>query len=172
MSRIISGLTWAQPLNEWPSSIPRSRSRGIKALGRRYEAAVARQLGSDATRGQWWTFRDSNGPGLCQTDFFIEGSRWVVVLECKHTWIADGMDQLHYLYLPVVGMATGKQVVGVQVCKHLVPYAVGTICTDLESAVETAKETWRQKAISRCITLHWRGVGPLLHSNILQKEVA
>lgn len=163
MSRIISNLISAQPLDGWPHSIPRSRVRGVKALGRRYEAAVARQLGSDATRGQWWTFRDGNGPGLCQTDLLISGSHWVVVLECKHTWISDGMDQLHYLYLPVVGMATGKQVVGVQVCKHLVPYARGAIFQDLESAVEAAKQSWRRGAP---VTLHWRGIGPLLHSNV------
>lgn len=170
MSRIIRDLQWAQALNTWPDSIPRHRARGVKALGRRYEAAVARQLGSDATRGQWWTFRDANGPGLCQTDLIIPGSRWIAVLECKHTWISDGMDQLHYLYLPVVGMATGKQVVGVQVCKHLVPYARGPIFQDLESAVEAAKESWRRNAITRCVTLHWRGIGPMIHSNL--REVA
>lgn len=173
MSRIISDLKWAEALDGWPDHIPRPRSRGVKALGRRYEAAVARQLGSEATRGQWWTYRDAHGPGLCQTDLVIPGASWVVVLECKHTWIAEGMDQLHYLYLPVVGMATGKRVLGVQVCKHMVPYASGAIFTDLESAVEAAKETWRQKAITRCVTLHWRGVGPLVYSNInTRKEVA
>lgn len=170
MTRIIHDLKSAQPLSGWPASIPRHRARGVKALGRRYETAVARQLGPEATQGQWWTFRDSNGPGLCQTDLIIPGTSWIVVLECKHTWIADGMDQLQYLYLPVVGMATGKRTIGIQVCKHLVPYARGAVFTDLESAVETAKEHWRRTASMRCVTLHWRGIGPLIHSNL--KEVA
>lgn len=173
MSRIITGLAWAKELEGWPDSIPRSRVRGVKALGRRYEAAVARQLGSEATQGQWWTFRDSNGPGLCQTDFIIPGSSWIVVLECKHTWVPDGMDQLQYLYLPVVGMATGKRVIGIQVCKHMVPYARGKVFQDLESAVEAAKDNWRLTANTRTVTLHWRGIGPLIHSNInTRKEVA
>lgn len=170
--RIVSDLQWAKALDGWPDSIPKSRSRGIKALGRRYEGAVAHQLGAGATRGQWWRFRDANGPGLCQTDFILEGARWVVILEAKHTWTPGGMDQLHYLYIPVVGMATGKQVVGVQVCKHLVPYHTGSVFTDLESAIASAKETWRVKAITRCVTLHWRGVGPIIHSNLNWKEVA
>lgn len=162
MSRVISDLKSARAFDGWPDSIPRHRARGVKALGRRYEAAVARQLGSDATRGQWWTFRDANGPGLCQTDLIIPGDTWIVVLECKHTWIADGMMQLQYLYLPVVGMATGKRVVGIQVCKHLVPYAHSEVCESLEEAVIAAKRNH-----NRLVTLHWRGFGPMLQSKEL-----
>jgi hypothetical protein len=162
--RLVSDLRWAQQLDGWPDSIPRSRVRGVKALGRRYETAVAHQLGSEATRGVWWTYRDSRGPGLCQTDLIINGTSYVVILECKHTWTAEGMDQLRYLYIPVVEMATGKQALGIQVCKHLVPYHTGLVYPCLEDAVAAAKAGYKPQ-----VTLHWRGVGPLLkHFN--QKE--
>lgn len=164
--RRIYRLQEAERLNTWPELIPRTLSRGVKALGRRYEAAVAKQLGRDATRGVWWSYRDANGPGLCQTDFLVIGEVWAVVLECKHTWTAEGMEQLSELYLPVVSMALDKRVVGVQVCKHLVPHFAGPVYNDLESAVTSARtgeHLERGKLVRpRLVTLHWRGIGPLL----------
>lgn len=174
MSRCVIRLQEAERLNSWPELIPRTLSRGIKALGRRYEAAVAKQLGRDAARGVWWSYRDANGPGLCQTDFLIVGETWAVVLECKHTWTAEGMEQLQDLYLPVVRMALDRRVVGVQVCKHLVPHFAGPVYNDLESAVISARtgEHIEQSKIrqSRLVTLHWRGIGPMLRS--VTKEYA
>lgn len=172
--RAVCHLQSAERLAGWPSIIPRSRSRGVKALGRRYEIAVSRQLGPSATRGIWWSYRDANGPGLCQTDFVIEGEFWVVILECKHTWTVEGMEQLRDLYIPVVEMATDKKVVGVQVCKHLIPEYSGRVYDSLESAV-TAARTGHEVANGhfqppRLVTLHWRGVGPMLRNTTKERE--
>lgn len=165
MRRVLR-LRQAEQLAGWPTSIPRSRPRGVKALGSRYEKAVAHQLGPEAKRGVWWSFLDANGPGLCQTDFLILGDIWALILECKHTWTTEGMEQLQDLYMPVVQMALDKKVLGVQVCKHLVPHHTGPVYDTLEGAVSAARtgeHTW-PKAYEprRLVTLHWRGVGPLL----------
>lgn len=169
-ARRVEKLTQAERLNGWPEMIPRIAARGVKALGRRYEAAVGRQLGPQAVRGIWWSYRDANGPGLCQTDFLINGEYWAVILECKHTWTADGMHQLQDLYLPVVGMALDKKVMGVQVCKHLTPNHVGSVYNTLEEAVREARtgdrlEHNRFNNPTRLVTLHWRGIGPMLHTS-------
>lgn len=165
--RAVQHLYSAERLAGWPDCIPRSRPRGIKALGKRYEVAVGRQLGPDALRGVWWSYRDANGPGLCQTDFIILGEIWAVILECKHTWTSEGMEQLRDLYIPVVEMATDKKVVGIQVCKHLVPQYSGAVYDSLESAVISARTGHEllngRHQPPRLVTLHWRGVGPMLH---------
>lgn len=160
--RHVLGLYEAKQLEGWPAIIPKPRPRGIKALGTRYEKLVEKQL-PHAKRGLWWHYRDSNGHGLCQTDFLLEpvSFRWdhqlitPVVLECKHTWTDEGMEQLEELYIPVVSMATGKRAVGIQVCKHLVPWARSNICYDLWDAIELAVSH------DRPVTLHWRGLSPL-----------
>lgn len=153
--RHLCNLRSAEMLKGWPEMIPKSKPRGIKALGRRYEMAVSRQLGPDAHRGIWWSYRDANGPGLYQTDFLITGVIWAVILECKHTWTLEGMEQLRN-YMPVVEMALNKRVLGVQVCKHLVPEHVGPVYNDLADAVNAARYP------AQLVTLHWRGVGPLV----------
>jgi len=166
MSRQVYKLNWAERLNEWPEQIPKPRPRGVKALGRRYENAVALQLGPTAVRGQWWRFRDANGPGLCQTDFIIIGKVWVAILECKHTFTDEGVEQLEQLYLPVVQMAEDKQAIGIQVCKNLSSHCSGKVYNTLESAIIAA----RAPGPTRLATLHWRGFGPLLAYK--QKELA
>lgn len=173
--RIVSRLQEAERLKGWPEIIPRSRSRGVKALGHRYEKAVARQLGAEAKQGVWWAYRDANGPGLCQTDFIIVGEIWVVILECKHTWTMEGMEQLEYLYIPVVEMALDKRAIGIQICKHLTP-DVPEVFDSLETAVNAARTGQRLLKAPmrfdnhRLVTLHWRGVGPLMQHR--QREFA
>lgn len=173
--RTILRLQEAERLRGWPDIIPRSRSRGVKALGHRYEKAVAKQLGHNARQGVWWAYRDANGPGLCQTDFIIVGEVWAVILECKHTWTFEGMEQLQDLYIPVVEKALDKRAIGVQVCKHLTSDAYD-VFNDLESAVNAARTGQRLiKAPMRfdnhrLVTLHWRGIGPLMQYK--QREFA
>lgn len=171
--RAVSHLISAEQLEGWPECIPRSRARGVKALGHRYEVAVGKQLGGEAKRGVWWSYRDANGPGLCQTDFIIIGEIWVVILECKHTWTQEGMEQLRDLYIPVVEWALDRKVVGVQVCKHLVPSYSGAVYDNLEAAVISARTGHEilngRHQPPRLVTLHWRGVGPMLK---LTKEYA
>jgi hypothetical protein len=167
--RCVNRLEEAERLDGWPDFIPRDHSRGIKALGRRYEVAVSRQLGVMAQRGVWWKYLDANGPGFCQTDFLILGDIWAVILECKHTWTEEGMEQLGGLYMPVIGKALDKKVLGIQVCKHLVPHHTGPVHDNLEAAVMAARtghEIWfNGYKPTRLVTLHWRGIGPMLKTN-------
>lgn len=165
MNRQVEGLRWARRLpTDWPQGIPKSRPRGIKAFGSRYEAAVGKALPC-AERALWWEFFDANGPGLCQTDFILSppkagDSQWpMVVLECKHTWTEDGMFALTGLYAPVVAMATGLPVLRILVCKHLVPWDGkfwrDRLYSSLDDAIEGAL-AWGTPT-----TLHWRGMTPL-----------
>ena len=173
--RTVTRLQEAERLRGWPDIIPRSRSRGVKALGHRYEKAVAKQLGTDAKQGVWWAYRDANGPGLCQTDFIIIGEVWAVILECKHTWTFEGMEQLQDLYIPVVERALDKRAIGIQICKHLTHEAYD-VFNDLESAVNAARTGQRlvkapmRFSNHRLVTLHWRGIGPLMQYR--QREYA
>jgi hypothetical protein len=107
-------------------------------------------------RGLWWSYCDANGPGLCQTDFLIEGKIWAIILECKNTWTREGMEQLTDLYLPVVEMAREKRVAGIQVCKNLIPGYIGQVFQDLEDAVAAARRGCTP------VTLHWHGFGSIL----------
>jgi len=154
MSRRVVDLAWAQrhPAG-WPAGIPKPRLRGIKAFGGRYEKAVGKAL-PEAEKGVWWEFRDRNGPGLCQTDFVLPLPDVLVVIECKHTWTDEGMDQLAGLYIPVLQRATGQPVIGIQVCKHLVPWA-GTAFSEIGDAISMAR------ACRMPVTLHWRGISPI-----------
>jgi len=144
----------AHELSRWPEAIPHSRPRGAKALGKRFEGAVAKQLPT-YRRGVWWSFRDANGPGLCQTDLLLVES-WATILECKHTWTPEGLDQLRYLYMPVVSRATGKHTIGIQICKNLALNGIGSaVFTDLDEAINFARLN------SVVVTVHWRGYTPL-----------
>lgn len=127
---------------ERPQSIPIGRPRGAKALGVRYERALARSL-PGATHGQWWEFWDANGRGFCQTDLFLPVGEAVVVLEVKYTWTPLGHSQLERLYLPVLRMALGRDVIGLVVCKKLIPEVLGqvTVCGTLVEAIEAARRT-------------------------------
>ena len=173
----MSRLKFAERLSGWPDIIPKTRLRGVKALGGRYEVAVAKQLGRDARKGVWWSYHDINGPGLCQTDFIILGEIWAVILECKHTWTAEGMEQLKDLYMPVVERALDRRTLGIQVCKHLVPHHTGPVYDVLEDAVNAARtgdfieHSRFEFRSSRLVTLHWRGIGPMLKHAAVKEYV-
>lgn len=153
MTRIIAGLLEAEAC-EWPPGIPHSKPRGAKAKGVSYEKALGRALPM-ARRGQWWAFRDARGAGVCQTDILLERDAWALVLEAKYTWTIEGHEQLERLYLPVVEKALGKRVVGLVVCKKLIPEArCVNITGDFEKAVKLA-------ATGRSVALQWLGVGKL-----------
>jgi hypothetical protein len=120
MTRVIEGLRWAKLLDERPGFIPNSRPRGAKAMGLRYERALAKAM-PFAKRGLWFEFCDGNGLGVCQTDFIIELERGVLVLEVKYSWVSEAHLQLEGLYLPVVSMALARRARGLVVCKNLTP---------------------------------------------------
>jgi len=151
--RVVVGLKWARPCGR-PGCIPRSRPRGAKAQGVRYERALAKALPA-ARHGQWWEFEDRNGLGFCQTDLIWEADGRMVVLEVKYTWVWSGHTQLEQLYRPVVEAATGMGVSGIVVCKNLIPEIPRTVHVtgELGAALGLAK------AGALC-ALHWLGLGP------------
>src|SRR5258706_3509947 len=120
--RIIRGLTYAARCAR-PDSIPHGRPRGAKAVGLRYEKALAKALPPGFEHGPWFTFKDINGFGYCQPDFLLNLHNLAVILECKYTWTPVAWGQMELLYVPVLQRALGKQVIGIQLCKRLVPEA-------------------------------------------------
>jgi hypothetical protein len=78
----VEGLIWGVPLGARPDCIPVSRPRGAKALGVKYEKALAGAL-PGWKHGQWFQFKDINGYGYCQVDLMIELEACVIVLEAK-----------------------------------------------------------------------------------------
>ncbi len=150
--RIISGLIWAEPCPR-PASIPKSRPRGKKAAGLRYERVLAAAL-PEAKHGQWFRFEDRRGAGCCQTDLILSVAGATVVLEAKYTWTAEGHAQLDRLYLPVLKQALGRSAYGMVVCKVLTP---GTprdwVCGNLADAIYRA-------GTGLPTVLHWIGASP------------
>ena len=153
MTRRVTGLRWARRLEERPAGLPIGRPRGKKRAGVQYERQLAGAL-PNARHGLWWEFEDRYGKGICQTDLVMLVGQATVVLEAKLTWTEDAWDQLEGLYLPVVRMAMAGRVVGVQVCKNLLPQAKW-VSVGLEEAVLNA-------LADRRATLHWMGLAPLL----------
>lgn len=138
--REVDGLVWAKAAVSGPFG--KSRARGVKALGVRYESSVLKALsGHKAVGGKWFEFWDKNGHGWCQPDIIIPGSKRVLVLEAKHSWVAEGHTQIDRLYRPVVESALGKEVVGIVVCKYLREMPKETVvCSSLREALAKALE--------------------------------
>lgn len=124
--RVIHGLISARLLDERPKCIPKGRPRGAKAAGLRYQRAFGKAIGRSALDGPWFDFRDVNGPGFCQPDFVINLPSVAIVLECKYTWTPEAFGQIELLYKPVLEVALGKPVFGLQVCKRLLPQAASS----------------------------------------------
>lgn len=119
MHRRVKGLLHAQACLR-PDCIPHGRPRGAKAMGLRYEAAVAAAF-PEAQHGLWFRYRDSNGPGYCNPDLVIEYPDRLLVLEIKLTWTPVAEPQIRELYRPVLEMALGKPVFGAVICRNLTP---------------------------------------------------
>src|SRR5882724_2908233 len=96
--RYIDGLREARE-----SSNPhgKSRPRGSKAAGLAFERKVGKKL-LLATHNPWFEFSDRNGRGFCSPDYVIVREKWLVVLECKLTSVAEAREQLLFLYKPVL----------------------------------------------------------------------
>lgn len=152
MTRQLRSLRWVR-LAERPSALPRSRPRGAKAKGLAYEADLRLGLGTAAIHGQWFEFEDLNGRGWCQVDWIVPWSEGtLVVLECKLTWTPEAFRQLGGLYVPIVEKVWGCEVLGLQVCRNLVPGLSSVVVGDLERGVEVAKA-------GREACWHWLGSG-------------
>lgn len=132
-----------------PAHIPKSRPKGSKAAGLRYEKALSAAI-PRAEHGQWFEFKDLNGPGHCQMDLVIEGAKRVVIIECKLTEIEQGRDQLEKLYFPIARVVwPDKKPLGIVAVRHL------SKCSDVRDV-----ETTLKGAILRAET---RGEIPVLH---------
>lgn len=153
--RVIEGLLSARA-SDRPQGMPKSRARGAKAAGLRYERELARAL-PQAKHGQWWQFVDRNGPGYCQTDLLLKTELGLFVLEVKYTWTLAGHGQLSKLYRPVVEKALGQPVGLVQVCKKLLPE------TPRQTIRLSLKEALALAASGAPAVLSWIGgsLGPL-----------
>lgn len=150
--RFIKGLVQAVPCPR-PSCIPKSRPRGRKAAGLKYERDLAAGV-PHAIHGQWFKFVDLNGGGYCQPDIMIRTQVGIAILESKYTWTEAGHLQVERLYVPVVEKANpGVPAFGLVVCKVLTP-AVDRdwVCRDLRSALARAASGLKT-------VLHWTGAG-------------
>jgi len=148
--RVITGLEWAKLLKSRPKAIPVGRPRGAKAKGIHYERELAKLL-PGASAGRWFEFEDRNGHGHCQPDFVLSFASELVVLECKLTWVPAGHTQIEQLYQPVLESLSAKRVLGVVVCKNLLPDMPVPVFGDLASAIAGARN-------GRAVW-HWLGVG-------------
>lgn len=139
-----------------PKHIPKSRPRGTKALGLRYEKALAAAI-PRAEHGQWVEFEDINGPGHCQMDLVIEGAKRVVIIECKLTDVEGGRAQLEQLYFPVAKMIwPDKKPLGIVAARHLSKeLCLERVRTSLKDAIKAAEF---EQFIP---TLHWIERTPL-----------
>jgi hypothetical protein len=146
--RRVCQLRWARAIPR-PEGIPVGRPRGIKALGIRYEKALAGVL--PGVSGQWFEFEDRNGLGVCQVDFLAKVDQALVVFEAKHTWTEVAHEELETLYLPVVEAGLRKHPLGLVVAKRLV-LEMGRVKTtgNLEEAVGLA-------ALGHRVAWHWIG---------------
>ena len=156
MSRRLSGLLWARAAPR-PSFIPKSRPRGAKAQGLRYERALAQAL-PQAIHGPWFEFCDRNGKGWCQPDLVLKQEGRIYVLECKFTDTPAARVQLQQLYIPILGQVFGLPVGGIVVCHTLTPESGQYIITDSLPAALLAA---RGGALP---ILHWLGHAPLIPS--------
>lgn len=139
--RTINGLISAKA-SARPPGMPKSRARGAKAAGLRYERELAKAL-PQAKHGQWWQFVDRNGPGYCQTDLLLKTELGLFVLEVKYTWTPAGHEQLRKLYKPVVEKALGQPVHLVQVCKRLTTEVPrDSVRLELSEALALAANGW------------------------------
>lgn len=160
--RVASILQIARPC-ERPAVLPKARLRGVKRQGLLYEDKFGKALAKQAVStvwqcklGTWFQFADENGSGYCQTDALIENSGHVVIFECKLTDTEKGRSQLSRLYIPVLTKATGKQVFGVVVTRHLTRESKPEhVRHSLRNAIEYAMDC------NVIPTLHWRERNPL-----------
>ncbi len=109
-----------------------------------------------AEHGSWFEFEDRHGRGWCQVDLLLPRLPSVVVLEAKYSWVAEGHSQIELLYKPVIELALGKSVLGLVVCRRLVPAMPSSIVVtgDFNQAIAAASAGKR-------VVWHWLGVSGL-----------
>lgn len=155
----VHALSFAAPCLR-PATIPFTRPRGVRAVGLRYEKAVAKAIAKryprETTHGQWFTYDDNGDRRSCQTDVLIS---WLdgtghIVFEVKLSDREGAREKLEEFYVPIVGLALGASCAAIVVTRHLSKDSDLTkVCDSLERAIALSKT---------CIpTLHWLGRGPI-----------
>ncbi len=106
-----------------PPGIRPQRLRGSRAKGKTYERKFGRFLpgasGCEVFSGQWIHFRDKNGTGYAQPDYFITLPNRIQLFECKLGQDPSAWPQMRQLYAPLLEAALGKPVDCILVCYHL-----------------------------------------------------
>lgn len=136
-----------------PAGLPRSRPRGSKGAGLRFERLVAKQF-PGALHGPWFQFVDSYGVGYCQPDMVMNLKTSIVVVECKLTDTPAAQAQLDELYFPVLRKAFDLPVRGIIVVKNLRPTSeLNKVVSHFDDALFETKFT---------PILHWLGRGSIM----------
>ena len=126
--RRIVNLRLAWLCSEGPPGLAKlTRGRDCKSAvkkGLSYERRALRYIRSLDLPGQfyekqWIAFRDENGRGWAQPDGFIVMADLVLVLEMKLTQTFTAVDQIKFLYKPLLEKIYSLPVLGLQVCKGL-----------------------------------------------------
>lgn len=126
---------------ETENPFPKSRLKGVKAEGVRFEKAVVLRLRSLFAREQvlhnpWYKYYDELGSGIGSPDVLVVSSKWLLLGECKRTFRAEAFAKLQHFYLPLVAAVWPGRYYGlVQFCKHLSPEAKGIALTTPEAVL-------------------------------------
>lgn len=134
MSREIRGLQWVE-LAENPWGRAPRRPKGVKGLGLRFEATVAKAL-PGALHGQWFKFLDNNGPGYAQADLLFEADGRLCLGECKLTDCFEADRQMKRLYLPLLQALWDGPIHCIVIVKYLSPLTErGRVVSSWDSAM-------------------------------------
>ena len=120
-------------------------------MGRRLKQRKARgDLGDKVTivAGQWFSFTDDVGFGMCQADYYLMYPKFIILLECKLTQNDGAAEQMTKLYMPILKMIYGLPVIPVQVCKNL-RYNPPDLLADISSLIKAPRHgvwTWHYLA--------------------------
>jgi hypothetical protein len=106
-------LQWAQHHFDNPRWLPSPKGKGARSQlirsGITYETQFVRYIAAKygeefVEHGPWFSYADDFGKGWCQPDFLVysDGSRPLVIGECKRTAKVAAIEKLEKLYAPVV----------------------------------------------------------------------
>lgn len=131
------------------------RPRGAKGAGIKFEKEVAKAFGARARHGQWFSFFDKNGSGMCQTDLLIVQPTKVFCFEVKLGNITAGRAQFSELYRPVLERVYKRPVYGIVIARYVSDDPEPRkITNNMLSAIVAAQ-------IGEVPTLHWRERYPM-----------
>lgn len=140
-----------------PKTIPvPKRLRGAKRAGIAFENALAKAL-PNGTHGQWFRYCDETGPGYCQTDILLVGTKNVVIVECKLSNLGEAQEQLTKLYIPVARVAyPNRQIRAVIALRH-----VTQVPESVQIHDKFSEAIWATREDKEFPIFHWLGKGPI-----------